>query len=91
MITTVPTRPDLPYPFVVPPRTTPYTPLQLHFLNRLAHLVSLCYYGRHTTEGDVPPTLLRAALRVTIDDCFDAGLEPELLGLLADAALTPEA
>jgi hypothetical protein len=35
--------------------------------------------------------MLRHALRSTIDDCFAAGLEPELLTLLADAAVEREA
>jgi len=52
--------------------------------------VALCYYGRHTSgEGD-QRELLRYALRSTIDDCFAAGLEPELLALLADAGAEPE-
>ena len=83
----MPARPSLPYPFVVPPRTTPYTPLQLFFLTRLAHLVALCYHGRHTSSDGSQLALLRHALRSTIDDCFAAGLEPELLALLADAAV----
>ena len=86
----MPARSGLPHPFALPPRATPYTPLQLYFLTRLAHLVALCYYGRHTSgEGD-QRELLRHALRSTIDDCFAAGLEPELLALLADAAAEPE-
>ena len=76
----------MPYPFVVPPRTTPYTPLQLFFLTRLAHLVSLCYHARHTSDDTAERELLHRALRSTIDDCFSAGLEPELLALLADEA-----
>jgi hypothetical protein len=98
MVTAVPARSG--YPFVVPPRATPYTPLQLLFLTRLAHLVALCYHGRHTSgEGHGRHTsgegtqreLLRHALSSTIDDCFTVGLAPELLALLADEAAQLEA
>ena len=87
----MPARPSSPYPFAVPSRTTPFTPLQLFFLTRLAHLVALCYHGRHTPSHGSQRALLRHALRATIDDCFAAGLEPELLALLADAAVQLEA
>jgi hypothetical protein len=80
----VPARSRLPHPYVVPPRTMPYTPLQALFLARLAHLVALCYRARHEPDGPDQGSLLRRALRSTIDDCFAAGLAPELLALLAE-------
>jgi hypothetical protein len=89
MVTAVPARSG--YPFVVPPRATPYTPLQLLFLTRLAHLVALCYHGRHTSGEGTQRELLRHALSSTIDDCFTVGLAPELLALLADEAAQLEA
>jgi len=83
----VPARSSLPHPFLVPPRATPYTPLQLLFLARLAHLVTLCYHGRHMSGGESQQALVRHVLRSTIDDCFAVGLEPELLALLADGVV----
>lgn len=71
-----------PYPVLVPPRTAPYTPLQLFFLSRLAHLVALCYHARHKVTTPERAALVQHALRSTIDDCFAAGLAPELLALL---------
>jgi hypothetical protein len=54
------------------------------FLSRLAHLAAVCY--RLRDEPDDPPqrALLHHALCSTIDDCFAAGLAPELLALLAE-------
>jgi hypothetical protein len=51
--------------------------------------VALCYYARHESTEGPQPELLRHALRSTIDDCFEAGLAPELLALLAEES--PEA
>jgi hypothetical protein len=80
----VPARFRLPHPPLPPTRVPPYTPLQVFFLARLAHLVTLCYYARHESTAWPQPELLRHALRSTIDDCFEAGLAPELLALLAE-------
>ncbi len=80
----VPARFRLPYPHHLSPRVPPYTPLQVLFLSRLAHLVALCYYARHEYADGPQLELLRHALRSTIDDCFEAGLAPELLALLAE-------
>ena len=85
----VPARFRLPHPHRRPPRVPPYTPLQVFFLSRLAHLVALCYYARHESAAGPQLELLRHALRSTIDDCFEAGLAPELLTLLAEES--PEA
>jgi hypothetical protein len=85
----VPARFRLPHPHRVPPRVPPYTPLQVFFLSRLAHLVKLCYHARHESAVGPHTALLRHALRSTIDDCFEAGLAPELLALLAEES--PEA
>ncbi|HLI28622.1 MAG TPA: hypothetical protein VKZ60_16255 [Chloroflexota bacterium] len=83
----MPASPRLPYPPLVPPRTAPYTPLQLLFLSRLAHLAALCYYARHELTTPERAALVQHALRSTIDDCFAVGLAPELLALLEpDAA-----
>ena len=79
----------LPHPHPAYQRVPPYTPLQVFFLTRLAHLVALCYHARHESAAGPHPELLRHALRSTIDDCFDAGLAPELLALLAEES--PEA
>ena len=83
----MPASSSLPHSNVVPPRTPPYTPLQVHFLGRLAHLVALCYHARHESEATEPTPLVQHALRATIDDCFAAGLAPELLALLEDDEL----
>ena len=80
----VPARFRPPHPFVAPARVPPYTPLQVLFLTRLAHLVALCYDARHESAPAPHPELLHYALRSTIDDCFEAGLAPELLALLAE-------
>ncbi len=80
----VPARFRLPHPRPLSPRVPPYTPLQVFFLGRLAHLVALCYHARHESAESLRPALLRHALRSTIDDCFEAGLAPELLALLAE-------
>jgi hypothetical protein len=79
----------LPHPHPAYRRVPPYTPLQVFFLTRLAHLVALCYHARHESAAGPHSELLRHALRSTIDDCFDAGLAPELLALLAEES--PEA
>ena len=81
----VPARFRLPHP-AASTRVPPYTPLQVFFLSRLAHLVTLCYHARHESASGPDLELLRHALRSTIDDCFEAGLAPELLGLLAEAS-----
>jgi hypothetical protein len=80
----VPARFRLPHPAPTSTRVPPYTPLQVFFLARLAHLVALCYYARHESTAGLQSELLRRALRSTIDDCFEAGLAPELLALLAE-------
>ena len=78
----MPTSSRRPYPHIEPPRATPYSPLQLHFLSRLAHLVNLCYDARHEPAAGPYAELVQQALRSTIDDCFDAGLAPEIYALL---------
>lgn len=65
-------------------RVPPYTPLQVFFLARLAHLVALCYHARYEATAGPYRALLHHALHSTIDDCFAAGLAPELLALLAE-------
>jgi hypothetical protein len=80
----VPARFRLPHPPRLPTRVPPYTPLQVFFLSRLAHLVTLCYDAPHESTAGLQPELLRHALRSTIDDCFEAGLAPELFALLAE-------
>jgi len=85
----VPASPRLPHPSLVPPRTLPYTPLQLLFLSRLAHLVALCYHARHEVTTPERTALVQHALRSTIDDCFAAGLAPELFALLESAGTNP--
>jgi hypothetical protein len=85
----VPARFRLPHSPHLSTRVPPYTPLQVFFLSRLAHLVTLCYHARHESAANYQPELLRHALRSTIDDCFEAGLAPELLALLAEES--PEA
>ncbi|HLH24977.1 MAG TPA: hypothetical protein VK066_20845 [Chloroflexota bacterium] len=82
----VPARFRLPHPRRASARVPPYTPLQVFFLTRLAHLVALCYHARHESAAEAHGELLRHALRSTIDDCFEAGLAPELLTLLAEEA-----
>jgi hypothetical protein len=57
------------------------------FLERLAHLVTLCYHARHAAAEPDRQALVHHALRTTIDDCFEAGLAPELLALLAEELL----
>ena len=74
----------LPQPRVASSRAASYTPLQVLFLTRLAHLVARCYQARHAPSGPDHSGLLRRALLSTIDDCFAAGLAPELLALLAE-------
>ena len=83
-MTVVPARSRLPHPPFAPSRRPPYTPLQVLFLGRLAHLVALCYHARHESGTACHAELLHHALRSTIDDCFEAGLAPELLALLPD-------
>jgi hypothetical protein len=85
----VPARFRLPHLQFLAPRVPPYTPVQVLFLSRLAHLVALCYYARHESTLGSHSELLRHALRSTIDDCFEAGLAPELIALLAEDS--PEA
>ena len=80
----MPARSRLPHGDVVPPRATPYTPIQVLFLARLAHLVALCYRAHHQPDDTDQDALLRHALRSTLDDCFEAGLAPELLAILAE-------
>jgi hypothetical protein len=46
--------------------------------------VALCYHARHETTIVAQRELLHHALRSTIDDCFAAGLAPELLALLEE-------
>lgn len=72
---------------IEPPSTPLHTPLQVHFLSRLAHLAALCYYARREPAAAAQLPLVQHALRATIDDCFDAGLEAELLTLLDDDEL----
>ncbi len=88
-MTAMPARSSAPYPPSAPGRVPPYNPLQVLFLGRLAHLVALCYHARHESAPAPETELLRHALRSTIDDCFEAGLAPELLALLAEGP--PEA
>ncbi|HEY7065615.1 MAG TPA: hypothetical protein VII06_29340 [Chloroflexota bacterium] len=83
----VPARFRLPHPPAAATRIPPYTPLQVFFLSRLAYLVALCYHARHESAPGPHFELLRHALRSTIDDCFEAGLAPELLALLAEESL----
>ena len=83
-MTSVPARSSAPIPPVAPTRVPPYTPWQVFFLGRLAHLVALCYHARHETTIVPQRELLHHALRSTIDDCFAAGLAPELLALLEE-------
>ena len=82
-MTAGPARSSAPYPAVASGRVPPYTPLQVFFLSRLAHLVTVCYYARHEATP-APDELLHHALCSTIDDCFAAGLAPELLALLEE-------
>ena len=76
----MPARSRLGHPDVAPL----YTPLQVLFLGRLAHLAALRYYARRELSEPRSRALLRHALRSTIDDCFAAGLAPELLALLRE-------
>ena len=80
----VPAQFRLLHPPLAPTRNPPYTPLQVFCLTRLAHIVALCYHARHESAAGPHAELLRHALRSTIDDCFEAGLAPELLALLAE-------
>lgn len=82
-MTAVPARSSAPFPPTASGRVPPYTPLQVFFLGRLAHLVAVCYYARHEATP-AHYDLLHHALRSTIDDCFAAGLAPELLALLEE-------
>jgi hypothetical protein len=82
-MTAVPARSSAPYPPLASGRVPPYTPLQVFFLGRLAHLAAVCYYARHEATPE-HYDLLHHALRSTIDDCFAAGLAPELLALLEE-------
>jgi hypothetical protein len=77
----------VPHSPAVPLRAPPYTPLQVLFLTRLAHLVALCYHARQDSSELAQRALVLHALRSTIDDCFEAGLAPELLRLLAEGSL----
>ncbi len=83
----VPARFRLPHPRRASGRVPPYTPLQVLFLSRLAHLVAVSYDARHEPTTSPRAILLRHALCSTIEDCFEAGLAPELLSLLAEDPL----
>jgi hypothetical protein len=46
--------------------------------------VALCYHARYEATAGPYRALLHHALHSTIDDCFAAGLAPELFALLAE-------
>ena len=62
-MTAVPARSSASHPPVAPGRIPPYTPLQVFFLERLAHLVALCYHARHEPSFLPHRELLHYALR----------------------------